>query len=210
MNDMLMGVDEVADSFMQARYAQDGKLVVRFYIRAVKNDFKSNETGRPIFDEEEYVVIRAAGDKTSVVDTPVTIEHSQYRFPEKYAQFKKGLSQVTSGTPIDQWPQLSVGQVAELKGLGIQTVEQLADLPDNLAMNFMGANELRRKAAQFIKVAGDNAAVAKLDTELAKRDSIIAEMQVKLDQLLVPKESTKRRPLPTDVDGDGNTPMFMK
>jgi hypothetical protein len=202
MNNAMLSADEVADSFSQPRYAQDSRMVVRFYIRAVKNEFKTNLEGRPIFDETEYIQIRAAGDQTSLVDTPVTLEHSQYRFPEQYAKFKQGLSQTTSGTPLDQWPQLTVGQVAELKGVGIHTVEHLAELPDNLASKFMGSHELRRKASTFLKVANDDAAANKLTDELGKRDAIIAEMQEQLKALAAdkPKRQTKSK-----VD-DGETP----
>ena len=48
------------------RYAGDSKLFVVFYMKAVKNGFKSEQEGRPIFDDVPHIRIYTPGDKTNV------------------------------------------------------------------------------------------------------------------------------------------------
>jgi hypothetical protein len=167
-----------------ARYAFDKNLIVNFYMRAVKNNFKSQESGRPIFDEKEFVRVIIPGDTRSVFDNPVTDEH-RFRFKEKYARFKEGLTQATSGTPLEIWPQMTVGMVAELKAMQIHTVEQLATLNDALAQRIMGANDLRRRAQAFLDAAEGDATNSKMAAELEKRDIEIATLQAKMEQLIL-------------------------
>jgi hypothetical protein len=172
----------VMDNSQVARYAMDKKLVTNFYVRAVQNTFKSNQEGRPIFDEQEFIRIIIPGDTKTIIDTKVNAEH-RFRFPEKYERFKKGLSQAQSGTPLEVWPQMTVGQVAELKATGITTVEQLAELSDSNAQKFMGSFQLRQKAQAFLDAAAGDAANSKMAAELEKRDVEIAALKAQMEQL---------------------------
>lgn len=166
-----------------ARYATDKKLMVNFYVRAVKNNHKSDQQGRPIFDEVEYVRIIIPGDNNTVIDNPVNQEY-RIRFAEKYERFKKGLSQSSSGTPLEMWPQMTVGLVAELKAMQIFTVEQLAELSDSLAQRIMGSHELRRRAQVFLDSAKGEAVNTKMASELEKRDVEINALKSQLEQLI--------------------------
>ena len=173
----------VMDNSSVARYAMDSKLVKNFYVRPVQNNFKTTEAGRPIFDEVEFIRIIIPGDTKTIIDTQVTMEH-KHRFPEMYERFKKGLSQAVSGTPLEVWPQMTVGTVAELKASGITTVEQLADLSDVLAQRFMGSFQLRQKAQAFLAAAAGDAANSKMAAELEKRDIEIAALKAQMEQVL--------------------------
>jgi hypothetical protein len=183
MADALAAYDEEAVMEDSARFAGDKRLLVRFYKRPVHNQFKSNEEGRPIFDERIYVRIIVPGDKHNILDTPATREHTHIRFADQYAKFMRNEEQVVSGTPLKVWPPLSITQVAELNALNITTVEQLADLPDNLAQQFMGFNGLRQKAKLFLDAAKDGAASSKLLAELAERDNKIGVMEANMAAL---------------------------
>lgn len=183
MNESLASYDQAAVMDVQARHAMDKKLYVQFYTRAVMNNFKSAQEGRPIFDELDFVRIIIPGDRNNVVDTEVTPEHKM-RFEAQYERFKKNQDQASSGTPLEAWPQMTVGTVAELKAQGIHTVEQLADLPDNLAQKFMGSHALRAKAKTFLEAAAGQAANTKLEQELASRDNEIEVLKRQVQQLM--------------------------
>lgn len=180
----------VMDNSQVARYAMDKKLVVNFYVRAVQNTFKTAEQGRPIFDESEFIRIIIPGDTKTIIDTKVTAEH-RFRFPEKYELFKKGMAQAQTGTPLEVWPQMTVGQVAELKALHISTVEQLADLSDTLAQKIMGSHQLRQKAQAFLDAAAGDAQNSKMAAELEKRDVEIQALKTQMEQLLKVKSGSK-------------------
>lgn len=180
--DTLQTYDQAAVMEDQPRFAMDKKLFVQFYLRAVVNNFKSSQEGRPIFDEVDYVRIIVPGDKNTVIDTKVTPEYAQ-RFATQFEKYKKNQSQAVSGTPLEVWPQMTVGQVAELKAMNVHTVEQLAELPDNLAQRIMGSHDLRRRATTFLEAANGEAANTKLAAELAQRDNEIELLKAQMSQM---------------------------
>lgn len=196
MQTTLPSYDEVA-VMDESRYALDKKLHVTFYMRAVMNNYKSAQEGRPIFDEKEFVRIITPGDKNAIFDQPVNDEHRR-RFEAQYARFKKGLEQAQSGTPLEVWPQMTVGMVAELKALNVSTVEQLADLSDTLAQRIMGANQWRQKAKVFLAAAAGEAATTKLQAELEARDAQIAALTQQMAELTAAvKAQAAKTPAPT-------------
>lgn len=180
--DMLQTYDQAAVMEDQPRFALDKKLFVQFYLRAVLNNFKSAQEGRPIFDEVDYVRIIVPGDKNTVIDTKATPEYTT-RFASRFELYKKNQSQAVTGTPLEVWPQMTVGQVAELKAMHIHTVEQLAELPDNLAQRIMGSHDLRRRAVAFLDLAAGDAANSKLSAELDKRDNEIELLKAQMAQM---------------------------
>jgi hypothetical protein len=190
MNTALKSFEDAAVMDGQSRYAGDSRLHVNFYTKAVQNNFQSKEQGRPIFEDKEFIRIIVPGDKNSIVDTPVTQEHRN-RFATKYERFKAGKAQATTGTPLEVWPQLTVSQVAELKGLNVFTVEQLADMPDNLAQRFMGAHNLRARAKLFLEAAAGESANSRVAAELEKRDVEIQALKEQVALLMAPKAAVK-------------------
>jgi hypothetical protein len=193
MNQMMQGglptYDDTVSQANQARYAMDNKLYVQFYIRPVMNNFRSSEEGRPIYEEKEYIRIIVPGDSKTTVDCPVTDEF-RMRFQNQYDKFKRGLAQAVEGTPLEMWPQMTVGLCAELKAMNVTTVEQLAALDDGKAQRIMGSYDLRRKAQMFLDAAQGEAANNKMAAELQKRDDEINLLKSQMAQILEAK--TKR------------------
>ena len=186
MNMMQNGLptyDDTANLANQVRFAMDNKLYVQFYVRPVMNNFKSSEAGHPIYEEQEYVRIIVPGDSKTTVDCPVTNEFRQ-RFEKQYDKFKKGLEQAVDGTPLEMWPQMTVGLCAELKSMNVTTVEQLAALDDGKAQRLMGSYDLRRKAQIFLDAALGEAANNKMANELQKRDDEINLLKQQMAQIL--------------------------
>jgi hypothetical protein len=193
MNMMQSGLptyDDAANLANQARFAMDSKLYVQFYIRPVMNNFRSSEEGRPIYEEKEYIRIIVPGDSKTTVDCPVDDTFRQ-RFTKQYELFKKGQAQAVDGTPLEMWPQMTVGLCAELKAMNISTVEQLAGLDDGKAQRIMGSYDLRRKAQMFLDAAKGEAENNKMAAELQKRDDEINLLKSQMNQILEAQKGKK-------------------
>lgn len=194
------GLSDYADNAVmqegqKARYAGDKRMLVRFYTKPVQNKFKSNEEGRPIFDKRDYIRIMIPGDRNSIYEQPVKQEH-KIRFEEQYKRFKANEQQAESGTPLEVWPQMTVDRVAELKFMGVETVEQLAEMDDVHGQKIMGFHDMKRRAVAFLDIAKTDAENSKLATALEKRDVEIAALKEQINQIIkdsAPKKSTRGR-----------------
>jgi hypothetical protein len=174
---------DFAMNFEQNQQAEaDRKLLVIFYKDVVKNEPKSTEAGRPVFDEIDLVKIITPGSRDSYVGD-ASYEY-QERFPQQWARYKAGKSQEMSGTPLNQLPWLGVGQIAEFNAVGCYTVEQLVGMPDAVSQKFMGHHAIKQRAAQYLNLAKENAPLMKMESELKQRDEQIAQLQETVNALL--------------------------
>lgn len=140
----------------------------KFYVKAVEDKAASEESGTPKYKDVEYVEIRIAGDKHTVINKKVNEEHKQ-RWPKLYEQFKADKEQRVDGTPLSEWSQLSASRIAELKALNIYTVEALSQVSDTNLQNLgMGGRDLVQKAKKWLEVAKDGAKVDQLIAENVK------------------------------------------
>ena len=153
---------------------------------ALKNERKSVEAGRPIYEDVEVVDIRFSGSKdvytfpTQQISHWETDEETQEqrqltyaeRWPKQYQQFKAKMQQTKSGTPLDYIPFLTDAKRAELRALAIYTVEALAELDGQPLKNLgIGGRELKNKAVEYL--ANSN------------HDGVIMRQQQQIDELLV-------------------------
>ena len=171
------------------QFELDNRLFVQFFVEAVQNNYKSEQAGRPIFDEVEMIRIMTPGARDVFVGK-VNISYQQ-RFPKQYAAFKAGKEQPMEGTPLEEVPFLSVAQVAELKAINVKTLEQLANMSDANAQQVMGNFGLRQKAQNFLAVAKENAPVTQMQAELEKRDAEILALKQQMEQLLAGQAQAK-------------------
>jgi hypothetical protein len=191
MLDMPVDVDQ----FSAPPFAQDKRLHVTFYTKAVQNRSRSQTEGRVVYEEKDYIRIMVPGDRNYELDVPAE-PHYQGRFPTQWERYKKGQQERVDGTPLEAWPALNVAQVAELRAMNVFTVDQLANVPDSLAQKMMGNFALRQKAKDFLDAARDSAGATKLAAELAERDVQIAAMQAQLASL-TKAMATPPKPAPT-------------
>lgn len=175
------------------QFAGDDKLFVTFSTRAVKNEFKSNLEGRPIFYEEEYIRIIVPGSR-DILESPLDDQYKR-RFASRYKAWKdaKGEEQKVEGTILSEVTWLTKSMVAELNAMNIFTVEQLAAVPDNLAVSIMGNQQLRQRARNFVEAAKGEAPMLKLQQELEQRDLRIQSLERKIGELseLLAKQQRK-------------------
>lgn len=155
----------------------------RFYMETVQNNFKSNEAGRAIFDEVEYVEITYAGDRNSKRIQKVT-DVDRRRWAKMYQQFKQGLEPALSGTAIEQWPMISRAKAEEMKHMNIHTVEALAELNDSAIQQMgFGYRKLVEQAKAFLAVANETADVTKIVEENNKLKERVEMLCSQVDDL---------------------------
>lgn len=169
---------DVADFDPRAREA-DKALFVRFYTQPLKNEAKSVEEGRPIFDDSEMIEIRVRGEKDNVVVRESRPDDHE-RFREAYKFFREGKSLSESGTPLAAWPAMTSAQVEELKYFKFFTVEDLAHAPESALGKFAGLRALRDRAVTFLEAAKGNAPLEKMNKELLDKQNQIDTMQAQL------------------------------
>jgi hypothetical protein len=154
--------------------AQD---VFPMFIREpVKNEMKSAEQGRPIYETIEMIHIIIPGDNKTAPVRRVT-DHDRERFAAAYQRFKNEEEMVFDGTPVDAWPRLTTREVYSLKAQNFFTVESIANCPDaNLSKLGMGGMMLRDLAKAYIDAAAKGGNAEKLVIENAQLKTQIGEM----------------------------------
>lgn len=173
---------ELDDEGDRARYAGDAKLLVKFYIRAVHNNTKSVEQGRPIFDDVEYIIIQVPGDRLTNIDAPVTDEYRR-RFKKYYEDWKANHNAQSEGTPLQLMPFITPALLAELNAMSIRTLEQLAGMSDLVVSKMMGGNALRQKAVEYLSAYESNAAKADQEAKFKELEAQNAALMERLAAL---------------------------
>jgi hypothetical protein len=96
---------------------------------------------------------------------------------KQYQEFKEGVAQTMSGTPLSELPFLTASKRLELKALHIHTAETLAALDGpNLKRIGMDGRELKNQAQAYL----DNAAGS---VDVVKMAATIAALEAKLERL---------------------------
>jgi hypothetical protein len=175
----------------QGQDPADARLWVKFEMRPRLDEAKSNEAGRPIYDEVEWIVIMVPGDRDTV-ERPISYQDKQ-RFSKQYDHWKSTGKEAVSGTPLESWPVITRSQVEELKHFRVRTVEDLANLADSSVQNFMGLVSLKNKAKAFLEAASGNggakfqAAIEQKDAQIATLEKMVRDQSEKIEQLLKAK-----------------------
>lgn len=175
----------------ETRFAADNKLYVEFYRKPILQPGKSREAGRAVYEEVDYVRIHVPGDKSSVIERPLS-EQDVFRFQDRYNKWKAGQAEAVVGTPLSALPGMSPSKVEEYKFFKIITVEQLAEANDNLGGKFMSFQTDKQRAKAFMEVAANNAPIEKMNAELAKRDAELEELRSMVQALQANAKGAKR------------------
>ncbi len=175
-------VDEASATGAQ-RFRHDDRLYCTFSTKAVFDQFKSNEEGRPIYLDRDFVTIIVPGDKHSVVMRQARPQDIQ-RFPRQYEAYKAGKEEQQQGTPLSLMPWMSPGRVEEYKFFKIVTVEQLANASDEGGKNFMGFQADKQKAKEYMDASQRGVGAQEMEDELASRDAELAELKAQMAELL--------------------------
>jgi len=128
---------------------EEENLMVRFYDKVIKTD-DVRENNMPVFIERTYIEIRIPDDR-DVVNRPADKEDME-RFPTEYRRYLNNKKKAINGTPLNQYSFLTAIQAENCKYLGIETVEELAELSDDKVQAFDLLNE-RTAARTFLENA---------------------------------------------------------
>lgn len=155
----------------------------RFYLEAVRNEAKSAEEGRPIFEDREFVEIIAAGNSTNIVVKPVRLNEIR-RFPKEYAKFKDGEKDQLIGTPLGEIPWMTKSMVEELNHLKVRTLEHLAVLNDDICGRYAGLYEAKRKAGIWLQAAKEAQPFTRLEAENLELRERLSGMESQMAELI--------------------------
>lgn len=188
----------------------DKGVVAVFRNGTVKNNVRSAEAGRPIYDDIELVEVRWPGSRDygvypatershwlidEITNEQRPISYAE-RFSKQYQQFKASQQQTKSGTPLDYLPFLTEGKRAELRALNIYTAEALAIVDGAELKNLgPGGRDWKNKTIEFLANSSDAARITKLEAEL---DAMKARNEVLEDDARVLAQD---RPPSKEFDG---------
>lgn len=162
---------------MRQRENTDGQLGVRFFVKAFENKRKSAEAGRPIFEDREMIEIIFPADRKRSLVAPANemhfVDHAREqmtyaeRFKPIYDAWKASDDAFVPGTPLSEAPFLTASSREEAKAEKIQTVEQLAGLPDTVLRRLgPGWRERVEQAKAFLDAASSTSEIATLRAEI--------------------------------------------
>lgn len=158
-------------------------IAVRFFRMPVKNEEKSVNEGRPIYDDVEMVEKRIRGDRNNIPVKPVT-EQDKRDFRDAYRAFKEDTVAKESGTPLSEWPHVNASLREELKYFGFTAVEHLAEADDNACSRVPGLQGLKARAKDFLELSKNLAPLEKLRSENETQASQIAVLQAQVAELV--------------------------
>ena len=182
-----------------AIFGNDAQLLVKFFIHPELSVYQSKDKGVPVYNDVEMIEVFQPGEKESVKQL-VTDWH-KLRFPKHYDNFKKGIEQVGSGTPLELLFPSEPGMVLTLKSFNIFSIQQLAALNDTAISSLpMGGRQLVERAKVYLATAQTGANLHEMDTMRAQ----IAALQAQLaGQSVDTTEQPQRR-------GPGRPPAAKK
>ncbi len=160
----------------------DNQLRVRFYKHAELNSFRSKVEGRKIFEDCIYVEILTPANLKNIINRKAT-EDDKVRFAAQYTRFLQGMEQLSVGTPISELAGLTTSQIMELRALKVETIEQLAGLPDTTAQILgVGGQTLKQRAIRYMDKTAD----------LTEQGAQIRDLQAQLAALLEERQAERK------------------
>ena len=166
--------DPLADPNLNPQAAGRDSAIATFNSETVLDIERTQELGKPINKQVDFVRIMIPGDPTNIPHRPATDEDKR-RFYRQWKAYEEGQEQVPSGTKLELWPYLNPAQVKNLKTFKIHTVEQLAEYPETTLGKIPEGMELKHKAREFL--SGSDPKVAELEAVVAQLQAQLASME---------------------------------
>lgn len=172
---------DMDSDFTFTQNSKEPRNYVKFYQQWVRNNFKSQQEGIEIGDNQDFVIIISPGQPKSEVRRKATdADKSQYR--HEWNAYQEGKEHQVSGTPIELLPGLPHGMADALKALYIYTIEQMATLSDIALQKVgMGGEDIRRKADAYL--SKNTSEVVSLKKQLAEAQAMIDVLKERVEEL---------------------------
>jgi hypothetical protein len=164
---------------------------IKVFWGAQHNGAASDKAGSPVYDKVLQIrhIYPGSGDYLDVTvkrwpadgGEPVITDPDRYnRYREVLEKYEAKAAQKAQGTPLAVL-NLDPHEIATLNGKQVETIEQLADVPDNYLGNLgMGGRTVRDRARAFIESAAGNAPLARMQAE---NDGLRADVDAMRAQL---------------------------
>lgn len=191
--------DEGWRGFLPGQHQEDDRsLIIRFFVDKKLLGLKSQEAGRPIYEDREYIEIKIKGQPKQVVVEEVNAKHRQ-KFTIAYAAFQANRELPLVGTPIEQLPGIGPSLAATLKTFGVRSIEDMAALNDIGIQNIGGgARDLQTRSKAYLSQTSTKAVALEEENRMLKDQ--LAAINARLDQMATPKVKKPRKPRAPAVD----------
>jgi hypothetical protein len=127
-----------------------GGLNVQFFWMRVQTKSRNARTnGR--METRLCVALQPKGDSKTIATRFITEPQAQREFPIEWAQFKEYQETPTAGTPLHELPGISQSQIALLALHGLRSVEDLAEVPEDVVSQIgYDATQARKIATHWL------------------------------------------------------------
>ena len=189
--------DVVAKSGMGL--GEDAGTMCTFYQEPVFMSFKSEQTGRPVYENMDYVKIKTTGQTRSEVVRKVRDE-DKLRFKDVWDAYSSRKEVLQDYNSIAELPRITKTRAMELKAMNIPSIEALAQIPDgNLKSLGPDGSSLKKQAIRWLeeftsadaKVKEQAIKITEQDDEIKRLATMITELSAKIEQ---PKAKRGRPP----------------
>jgi hypothetical protein len=163
---------------------QTSNRVVAFYTGRKQNGVKSQENGAPFY--EDCVMFKSfmpGEQRYEMVERPAT-EQDKRSWPMQWQAFTQNREHVPEGFPIENLFPEKPSIAANLKGIGVYTIEQCAEMNATAMDSIMGGQSFVNEAKRYLEVAAKGVSVHKFRKELEDRDSKIRVLTTQVEQLV--------------------------
>lgn len=155
---------------------------VTFYQRSVIVPFRTEQEGRPVYRQADYVKVATPGEHDEI-DREATPADKR-RYAKQWAAYESGRQNLVEGTPLAVLFPSNEEIVEGLKHHKIHTVEQLASLSDHGAQNLpMGGSEWCEKAKRFLDLTKDAGRLGKIEQRQRQLDADVQSANEENDRL---------------------------
>lgn len=164
-------------------HGTDTDLLVSFYFNKVH--------------EKDFVRIRVPGDSKTEWDEPVQQKHKD-RFPVQWDAYQRKVSQHGDDTLLEDADFISENMKEHYRRNNIETVKQLANIPDAFLQALgPGARENQKKALAFIRAEAEMVDAKKIDEENRHLHNKIVDQALKIEELTkMVQELANQKPAP--------------
>lgn len=172
----------------------DEGLLVKFFIKAKPDQEATAREGRPIFKDVTYIDIKIPGDRTAGACRPARAADIN-RFPRHYRAFEERVNNedIVEGTPLSEWPKMTRTLVEELAFFNVKTVEQLCEMSDTNAAQFMGGMTRKQEAKIWLDNVNEQKSKDELAASLKERDDEIDTLKAQVAELIEANKKPKTK-----------------
>lgn len=177
---------------LAAAPVQRDSVRARFFTKPIPMTFLSEQAGKPIYEDRDFVEMYVPGNRGAIHSEQVTTEH-QRRWPREWDAYKQGKEAPVTGTRIEELPGIGNSLVLMLKSQHIHTIEDLANVADGDLSNVgsgMGGLMYRDKARIWLKNATEGqplseaiARAVRAEAEVERLGATVADLASKFDAM---------------------------